>query len=117
MTSYVVLSLRRGKPRQHWFFDNEERALEAACILIHGSVPGRDRVIRETLDRLWREGNYMEEIKTWNEGRFKYQFCVFQITVDSPSDSFRRFLEKAIGLPQHYSRKQEDGFRQPHRPS
>ncbi len=34
----------------------------------------------------------MEEIKTWNAGRFHHQVFVFEITVDLPSELYGRLL-------------------------
>ena len=110
---YVIQTIRNGKVLKHFFMDKEESALQLACIFINGYGSECDRETQKTLSRLWWQRKYLEEIRTWNEGRSKYQFYVFKITVDPPSESFGWFLRRMVGLPDYYNGRQEDGFQQP----
>ena len=93
-TTYMIQTIRDGHLQRHYFADDKEWALMAACVLLHLWVSECDRATRETLNRLWWEHEYAEEIRTWNEGRFKDQVYVFQVTVDSPSEVFEELVRE-----------------------
>ncbi len=100
-TTYLVQSSRCGQPWGHFFYDDETAAFKAAASLVFLSLDECDRVTRQRYRRLWTKGRYRQAIRMWNSGRFTYQFCVLKIIIDSPSESFMRFLETAL----HYDRK------------
>jgi len=93
-TTYLIQPVRHGRLQRHHVFDDEELALQAACVLLHMWALECDRATKEMLSRLWRESKHKEEIRTWNTGRFDNQIYVFQITVDSPSESFEQLTSK-----------------------